>query len=328
MLLKHCFIYINAIFPYYTSKLLQSQKNARGQKTEVDMNMHAIGSKIADLRKSKNMTQMELAEKLYVSYQAVSSWERGLTMPEISKLPDISQVLQVSVDELLDNVNHAAIVKTILSGGDAAADIPFPELAEIAPMLRPNQVDSLTRKGGKVSSIAELRHIAPFASKEVLDELAKDITEAGDLSELRHIAPFVSRSILDELAKKAPAGELSRLKDIAPFVSKEVLDELAVLAIENNSINALRHIAPFVSRDILDELAAKCTDVKDISKLRHIAPFVSKKVLDELAQMAVEADELSELRHIAPFVSKSVLDGLILKFINSRKEEEREDRSN
>ena len=45
-----------------------------------------IGMKIAALRKAKDMTQLELADKMMVSYQAVSNWERGNSLPDISKL--------------------------------------------------------------------------------------------------------------------------------------------------------------------------------------------------------------------------------------------------
>lgn len=40
-------------------------------------NMQKIGKKISLFRKEQNMTQMELADKLGISYQAVSNWERG-----------------------------------------------------------------------------------------------------------------------------------------------------------------------------------------------------------------------------------------------------------
>jgi len=56
------------------------------------MNMQAIGRKISALRKERDMTQVELADKLGVTYQAVSSWERGNSMPDIAKLPDLSDV--------------------------------------------------------------------------------------------------------------------------------------------------------------------------------------------------------------------------------------------
>ena len=46
------------------------------------LNTQEIGKKIAELRKKHNMTQMELADEMEVSYQAISNWERGNSMPE------------------------------------------------------------------------------------------------------------------------------------------------------------------------------------------------------------------------------------------------------
>lgn len=42
-------------------------------------NMDQIGRKISNLRREQNMTQMELADKLGISFQAVSNWERGVS---------------------------------------------------------------------------------------------------------------------------------------------------------------------------------------------------------------------------------------------------------
>lgn len=59
-----------------------------------------LGKKILELRKEKGITQNELAEKLYVSYQAISQWENGNTNPDISLIPDIAKVFGVTIDEL------------------------------------------------------------------------------------------------------------------------------------------------------------------------------------------------------------------------------------
>lgn len=61
----------------------------------------AFGAFVAVLRKEKGYTQKELADKLYVSDKAVSKWERGLSLPDISLLVPMSKELDVTVMELL-----------------------------------------------------------------------------------------------------------------------------------------------------------------------------------------------------------------------------------
>lgn len=65
------------------------------------MMQSTIGSRIARLRKEKRMTQEDLAEKLGVSSQAVSKWEKDGACPDISLLTTLADVLGVTTDELL-----------------------------------------------------------------------------------------------------------------------------------------------------------------------------------------------------------------------------------
>nr|WP_302136717.1 helix-turn-helix transcriptional regulator [uncultured Schaedlerella sp.] len=67
-----------------------------------EMDKTAFGKFLTEQRKSKGYTQKILAEKLYVSDKAVSKWERGLSMPDISLLIPLSAILEVSVTELLE----------------------------------------------------------------------------------------------------------------------------------------------------------------------------------------------------------------------------------
>ena len=66
------------------------------------MNQEKIGKFIAKLRKEKNMTQEQLAEKVGVTDKSVSRWENGKTMPDLSLLPILSKELNVEVSELLN----------------------------------------------------------------------------------------------------------------------------------------------------------------------------------------------------------------------------------
>jgi tellurite methyltransferase len=56
---------------------------------------------ICRYRKEKGLTQEGLAQKLQVTFQAVSKWENAQTLPDLSLLPKLSQVLEVSIDKLL-----------------------------------------------------------------------------------------------------------------------------------------------------------------------------------------------------------------------------------
>ena len=63
--------------------------------------MNDFGEKISELRKKKGLTQEALAGELNVTSQAVSKWERGESMPDISLLPKLAEVLDISIDSLL-----------------------------------------------------------------------------------------------------------------------------------------------------------------------------------------------------------------------------------
>lgn len=66
-----------------------------------EINNDRFGSFLTQLRKQKGFTQKELAERLFVSDKAVSKWERGLSMPDITLLIPLAELLGVTTTELL-----------------------------------------------------------------------------------------------------------------------------------------------------------------------------------------------------------------------------------
>lgn len=70
-----------------------------------------IGKQIAMLRIAKGITQSELGERVGVSFQAVSKWERGETLPDISVLPDLAAILETTVDNILSGCEHSVTFK-------------------------------------------------------------------------------------------------------------------------------------------------------------------------------------------------------------------------
>lgn len=65
------------------------------------MDYKNMGDLICNMRKEKNMTQRELADKLNVTDKAVSKWERGISCPDVNTIPKLADLFSISSDELL-----------------------------------------------------------------------------------------------------------------------------------------------------------------------------------------------------------------------------------
>jgi len=89
----------------------------------------AFGEKLKRCRKERNLTQEEVAEKISVSGQAVSKWEKGECLPEVYNLKLLGRVYRVSLDNLLDmeNGENERIVETIKIGGAIFEVVERPE---------------------------------------------------------------------------------------------------------------------------------------------------------------------------------------------------------
>lgn len=65
------------------------------------MDNERMGRFIAEQRKAKGMTQLDLANKLHITDKAISKWERGLSSPDVGLLSQLADILGVSVGDLL-----------------------------------------------------------------------------------------------------------------------------------------------------------------------------------------------------------------------------------
>lgn len=78
------------------------------------MDQKKIGMFIAMLRKEKKMTQQELADKLNVTDRAISNWENGRRMPDVSFYKPLCDILEISVSELIngEKIDKDKLLKT------------------------------------------------------------------------------------------------------------------------------------------------------------------------------------------------------------------------
>ena len=86
-----------------------------------------IGQYIQHLRKTAGMTQKDLAQKLNISFQAVSKWENGDTLPDTGILLDLCDILNTTVDKLLNGGGLAASERRLMSVEDVITGFQYIE---------------------------------------------------------------------------------------------------------------------------------------------------------------------------------------------------------
>ena len=163
--------------------------------------MNEIGLFIKKLRKEKGLTQSELAEKLNISFQAVSKWENGETLPDTAILLDLCNELDTSVDTLLnggvvinkkrklikvENIvngfNHLASLKDcfgenstfykgIIKGISTEMNFNFEEALSVNPQILYTEVEIQYLLNGYVVDIEEAR--AWINNEKYINEIKK-----------------------------------------------------------------------------------------------------------------------------------------------------------
>jgi len=84
-----------------------------------------IGNKIAEARKKVNISQAQLAERLFISPQAVGKWERGESMPDITTFNRLAEILGVDLNYFSENTQSAATeMATVESLDKRSAELP------------------------------------------------------------------------------------------------------------------------------------------------------------------------------------------------------------
>ncbi len=275
--------------------------------------MANVGSRISRLRKEANMTQMELADKMNISFQAVSNWERGNSMPDIAKLPELAQLFGVTVDELLGK--EAKLVESAAKGCITeylqAETVTVEDLEEAAPLLKPDQVD-LIFSSIPEGSLEDVIGLLPFLGRDIADSLLEKARILGDEEALRRIVCFAGQDAVDETARKM-LEEGQNLRPIAYRIQKEVCDDIAALLYARSGISSLTQqgLLPFASKDCLAQIASAAYEKGGLQEILPIAPFLDKACLKQLAQRAIEKNGLGAIRPIVPFLDE----GLLAEFV-------------
>ena len=261
-----------------------------------------IAKTIREARMAKNMTQMHLADAMGVSYQAVSNWERGNSMPDISKLEDLCSALDITVEALLGMESKAATaVEKVMQEAPLTAE----ELAEVAPILPPETVKE--QASGKKYNIAALSELAPFLDETLLEEILEEV-QVESLTLLTCIAPFLSEKQLDKLVRRAPADDFDGIGAMAPFLSISTLDYLVERCEGKPEDWALfDSLVPFLGEKTLDRLVEKYRHDLAGRMIQTLAPYLSQRAMDSLVEEKLAQGNTEGLFTLYPFLGESTM---------------------
>ena len=162
--------------------------------------MREIGNRISVMRKNAGMTQMELANRLSISYQAVSNWERGLSMPDIANLSELSKILSVSIDDIIKDKNLSALITDDVLPEEITAE----EFNAISPLLSAEKNKELIEHV-HINNVgaADINTPALGLTQDEMDDLARSAYERGDVAQFGLFSRSISEGCVRELCRKA-----------------------------------------------------------------------------------------------------------------------------
>lgn len=276
-------------------------------------------------RIAQNMTQMNLADAMEVSYQAVSNWERGNSMPDIAKLGQLCQILDISIEKLLgtENGTTATLQKMIkespspvsVFNTDNTSDEPAIPSEEEAP------------SDSQPLTVEEIQEIAPFLPPDRMEEMIDENfiqTENCQInfSAISSFAPFLDADYLDKLISHADLScNLNEIASLAPFLKKETLSKLVSRVVneecaESFALTRISGLAPFLDQQALNELVSHADLSHELSGVISLAPFLSRETLNHVVNRIItenpsESFALTKITGLAPFLDQQTLDELV-----------------
>jgi transcriptional regulator with XRE-family HTH domain len=170
---------------------------------------------LSTLRRNADMTQSELADKLNLTRQAISRYEKGDSFPDISILVKIAEIFNLSIDELIGagapTDGEQELLKNAALGKDLrSCHCNIHELENIAPLLKPSLLDraiqGFASQGIDISNLASL--FSYMSDRGFWELLEASDYQTIDTALLEKMLPFMNFSAKISLFDKIIRGEI------------------------------------------------------------------------------------------------------------------------
>ena len=207
------------------------------------MDISGVGSFLKTARKNKHLTQSYVADRLGVSAQAVSKWERGENLPDIAFFPDIAEIYNVEVNEILA-AGQVSIKRTSFEEDlkkvqkrlddvienlfdiDGYEDI----LEDILPYANSGQRLKILQQVLEIRDYEILEIIVPYMTNNMKTEMLHWFLDEEEYEEIENIIPIFTRKqkdiIVSHFKQYLPDPEI--VDNFVPFFDKKQREELCV----------------------------------------------------------------------------------------------------
>ncbi len=195
-----------------------------------------FGRALSNLRKNADMTQNEVADKLNLSRQAVSKYERGESFPDISVLVLIAELFEVSLDELIGYGDPTEGESTILKGAARGkTDIVAENIADVvnlAPLLKPSLLTKLSgRFKAQGLDISSLLVLADYLNDETVSDLMEKASfDIFTVDVLEKFIPFLNRQSIENILERVMNGEADwhLLEPLSPYINHSIIEAAVI----------------------------------------------------------------------------------------------------
>lgn len=214
-----------------------------------------ISENLKKYRKLNKLTQQEMAQVLFVTPQAVSKWERGESLPDVSLIPSIASMLHISISDLWEEEQEL---------------IELEQLYDLPEMLKSHQVETLILKALQTTN--SVIDFAPdFEFFLLLNETQK-------------------KKVTFEILKIPDSDEV--IEDFLYYLPNSIKEEVILQLILEKRYQALENLVPMMSKPIRTKALETCLRNKDFDFLDELFPFLTHSQKD-LAIEIIKKEKIS-----------------------------------
>ncbi|WPP43452.1 helix-turn-helix transcriptional regulator [Paenibacillus hunanensis] len=276
-----------------------------------------IGATIANYRKQQNLTQLELADYMHVTPQAVSKWETGKSLPDIYTMIKLAKLLHIDIAMLLGENTELSDELLHQFAPGQTTQMPLHTSANSV------QIDAIIALEDEKSSfsddlqaltLAQIIQLAPLVDQETLIHITG--LHADSLAEnakaLTELAPFLTEDALYAIVcgdDPLTIDHILTVIRIAPYYD-ERLHQYVSEHQHQITIQQMSTIAPFIAPDQLQSFVTKhWQQYTNQQKLAEILSLLPEPAVAELLMTQEITYEL--LLFVIPFIDQALVNHLI-----------------